>query len=382
MMKEDAKTTELTLTPLEEYKCGLAHLLQHSRLWDSDTHEEKNRILQGLKCPVPTIRLFKYYGITVANHVLENLATGQLSLTNPVRFNDPFDGLLYVNEEVVRRTFEEFSLDKFKECITAVRTGTQLDVFKDVGFAAVIKQLAKESDESLNKIYSNFDEVKNRGITSLFDQIPRWMRSRVRVCCFSESGVSPLMWAHYAQVGKGICIEYELPTIFQSEWVGFPSKRGILMSLIPVLYSRDRYDATHIVAEKAQLINAVAMNVERNLDLSCHDQLAYLKMTIFKSSDWGYEKEWRLFAMTFSGGDPDYVSIPAPIMKRVIFGNDMNSDVVTDVVTALSRYAKLVNCTVPIQRLVVDTHSKDYLLNVQNIAEIGPSNTVITAKGA
>ena len=122
MMKEDAKTTELTLTPLEEYKCGLANLLQHSRLWDSDTHEEKNRILQGLKCPVPTIRLFKYYGITVANHVLENLATGQLSLTNPVRFNDPFDGLLYVNEEVVRRTFEEFSLDKFKECITAVRT--------------------------------------------------------------------------------------------------------------------------------------------------------------------------------------------------------------------------------------------------------------------
>ena len=81
---------------LSEYEAQLADLLRRSRWWDSDSVDEKKRILSRIECPQKTIRLFRYYNLNAQTEcfVLRNVSEGLLTLTNPKCFNDPYDGRL------------------------------------------------------------------------------------------------------------------------------------------------------------------------------------------------------------------------------------------------------------------------------------------------
>lgn len=108
---------------------------------------------------------------------------------------------------------------------------------------------------------SNFlDEAK-----SGYEEDLAYLRDIFRISCFSETPYSNLMWGHYADKHSGFCLEYDVAQL--------PKELSLLM---PVIYTKTPYDASLI------------------LDLD--DPFAPLCPSLFKSDDWSYEREWRIFS--------------------------------------------------------------------------------------
>jgi hypothetical protein len=87
------------------------------------------------------------------------------------------------------------------------------------------------------------------------------------VCCFTTEPMQPLMWAHYADSNRGVCLEFDLsksPIIFEK--------------LLPVEYNDRLFEVTEI----GQLPKALSR----------------------KGSVWAHEKEWRV--LTNKSGKKEY----------------------------------------------------------------------------
>lgn len=109
--------------------------------------------------------------------------------------------------------------------------------------------------------------------------------------CFSEDHASILMWAHYANSHKGICIGYSYEKLL--EYYG--------LNLYPVTYS-DRF-------ERTDTFDGVE-NYEH-----------FLRSFLTKATPWAYEKEWRLIARYNHSGE--YLRgelIGAPVPERIYMG--------------------------------------------------------------
>lgn len=125
------------------------------------------------------------------NHWRDEIFSGYVHLSKSSELNDPFDCLVYVEQQEFRN-----------------------------------KVLKKLNIPGYNVLNIKNDESWNRWITEL--------QNIVRVACFTETNTNPLMWAHYSEGHQGFCIEYDFKKIFTS-WKNF---------VFPVIYLSEKYDAT------------------------------------------------------------------------------------------------------------------------------------------
>lgn len=159
----------------------------------------------------------------------KNIFEGQSYLSGANNLNDPFDCLTYINHEV----FAEHIFQKMRKIFTQTNKKLLQETIKD-------------------------------SITNELDKYLYSMKSQFRVACFTENNDSPLMWAHYTDNHKGFCMEYDLTKL----------PEGYRYSILPVIYSNKRYDATKaVIAQNKNLVT---------------------NPFYFKSSYWEYEKEWRM----------------------------------------------------------------------------------------
>ena len=93
------------------------------------------------------------------------------------------------------------------------------------------------------------------------DQKSDIMQDAVFVGCFSERNDALLMWSHYADEHRGLCIGYNLHDLIKN------------YNCFPVIYSDE-------------------MPQGKELGLNKTDSL--MKYILTKYSDWSYEKEWRI----------------------------------------------------------------------------------------
>lgn len=105
------------------------------------------------------------------------------------------------------------------------------------------------------------DEEKRRVVEQL-----RWRKERTGICCFSETPNNELMWAHYADEFRGICIAYDFSTLRQN------------------LQSNGAFTRLFYTERPPHLKVA---NVEF--------ETAVRRILSSKSQKWAYEREWRLF---------------------------------------------------------------------------------------
>ena len=101
------------------------------------------------------------------------------------------------------------------------------------------------------------------------------------VSCFSTIQYSNPMWGHYADKHTGFCIEYDVSLL--------PKEMQLLL---PVVYVERPYDASKILDM-------------RDID----DKFACICPSLFKSIDWKYENEWRIFIPT--KGNYETLVVPA-----------------------------------------------------------------------
>lgn len=121
---------------------------------------------------------------------------------------------------------------------------------------------------------------------------------KFKVCCFSKTPYSILMWSHYSNYHEGFCIGYDTSKI----------EEKIKKELYPVFY----HDTLLPLVKTEDDLNKGKFN------------------SLIKYTDWKYEKEWRLIL------DEEFVSLkPSKIYLGVKF-NENNLDYFKDIASELN----------------------------------------------
>lgn len=110
-------------------------------------------------------------------YTIENLANNQLYFSDPTKFNDPFDCLIRLNFEGTQEQWIEYFC-------------------RDKGYTT---EKAKEIVDSFLK---NMDGLVSPYKDPVNVKVPR-------VCCFSKTNNDILIWSHYADYHRGICLCFE-----------------------------------------------------------------------------------------------------------------------------------------------------------------------------
>ena len=120
----------------------------------------------------------------------------------------------------------------------------------------------------------------NRLFAAAYDTL---VTARVGVLCLSEVHDDILMWSHYADCHRGICLIYDTNYEFFAH-------------AEPVRYERER-----------PRVNPITQSNEQMLD----------KAIFTKSSGWAYEKEWRILHYRQGVGERQ---LPQASLKAIVLG--------------------------------------------------------------
>lgn len=191
------------------------------------------KIREFYYCAVPKY-LYKYYSENLLN--MDAIKNHEMWYSAPCNFNDVFDCDVSINEKAI---FESFlSADPQGR---RIRQGSPMWI-----------KLKSDVHKQIDYLQGTFEETKQT----------------TGISCLSESDSSLLMWAHYANNHKGMCVEYEMLQI--SEQLKF--------SPIPVIYTDERVSLNSLVSE----------------DLRRDTMKFFVESITTKSPEWSYEKEWRI----------------------------------------------------------------------------------------
>lgn len=232
--------------------------------------------------------LYKYKAFN--NYLLQELCGAEALFASPSLFNDPLDSKPSIHDNLVLSDKEELLRALYREHKPKTDVGRILGNFK---------YLATEdaSGEEVDKQYERFvsvdihrmllHEFGKRGILSLAE---RWN--------------CPLMWSHYADQHKGLCLEYS-------------THESVANNLSQVRYNADRaIPLSEVFAWKVGQAPGARKTV---LDL------AFLS----KAPAWKYEREWRILAER-----PGSLSVPLRL-TGIYFGERCSPAIQTVIVKAL-----------------------------------------------
>jgi hypothetical protein len=191
-----------------------------------------DRLLDSASNPLPTT-IYKYFKLN--QRVYELLINGHLWFSSFLDFNDPFD--CNMHDDVI---YKENDVRAFFKTVNAKdHSGTLNDEEVELSVKAW-KDNPKQMESNVIKPMKSY--LKNYGI-----------------CCFSERKDSIIMWSHYADSHKGVCIGFNTAELSFNE-----IDRIVYQSAFPEI------------------------NWLRNLNQS------FKNMILTKSIEWAYEKEIRI----------------------------------------------------------------------------------------
>lgn len=255
---------------------------------------------------------YRYRGFST--NTLDSLCYDRLYFAHPGTFNDPLD---------CNATIEcDSSLDELRTLLSVlIRKRVKSDVLASLGQARIKgdgatahaeKRALSEAQNQLTNIAYNatdpeytVSKVEAEGWL-LTSEVERELRRHYErgVCCFSTTYASPLLWSHYGDQHRGLCI-------------GFGLDRKPKPQPRRVVYGGSRSVPTSLLTRA--LVHEDQMAKEE-LDRD---------VLLRKARGWGYEKEWRLIG---DQGDQD-----SPLLlKEVTFGLRCSMSVVHAVTKALA----------------------------------------------
>lgn len=195
-------------------------------------------------------KLYKYRSLS--SHAIDDIINGKITLTAIGEFNDIFDGAMhqYGTAEERERAAEE----KWKEMET-LRVAARIP-------ENIVRQ------ESVVSPYAKRLKVESRLKFRELDLLSTY------ICCFSKNNASILMWAHYADENRGICVEYEFQKL--------PEGDLLRNSLFPVAYTNVPIEIGDLIEDKQNRVFQYSFDA------------AVLCSALNKAHMWNYEQEWRI----------------------------------------------------------------------------------------
>jgi hypothetical protein len=198
-------------------------------------------------------RFYKYRSLKDGNDkcfTITNLANNQLYFDYPTNFNDPFDSRVYCFYEGTKEEFYE-------------KTGIN------------IVEINKEIYEERNGIIKiDYGKLFSEEGENLHGDLPYVFYPKV--CCFSEECNDILMWSHYADYHKGICLCFKSVTVNTEHCLPIGTSDSQFAN---IYFQRVVYNEN--VPEPINLL-------DEDTKIKMHEVL------LDKLSKWKYEKEFRI----------------------------------------------------------------------------------------
>jgi len=242
--------------------------------------------------------LYKYR--TVSKNHINALKNDYLYAVQIDSLNDPFEGAIRFLHDNINSKLNNDIYDNMRSKLSFL-PDKPVDTYQDflenvvLGCGGSLNDLC---DPELNilKILNGIVEAKEREeLIKLYEMA----RRSYNICSFSELFDSTLMWAHYADGHHGFCAGYDIKSL----------DNAITGQTVPVIYRN----------EMVLISDIKEINGNTNM----------LALTS-KSTDWGYEKEWRILYLP--EGVSQKVDMPTP--KVVYLGINIEKekrDIIIDI---------------------------------------------------
>ena len=261
--------------------------------------------------PDQPIKIYRYQRFTAMT--VESLCHDQLHFADPTAFNDPLDchpivesdsgrdELRLLLTELIRRRIEAEAIASLKN---AKLKGTKAAGHaKRLGEQAARSELANIAYHATNPESEVSEEVAECMLLTTEIQRELLKQYDRGVCCFSSVVKNPLLWSHYGDQHRGLCVGYDLD-------------RKPKPKLHKVIYGGSRTVETSLITK------ALIENDPKSQELLDRNVL------LRKASPWRYEREWRLLG---NRGVQDSTLA----LKSVTFGLRCPIAVIHVVITAL-----------------------------------------------
>lgn len=271
--------------------------------------------------------VYKYCSLASA---LKIVKSGAVVLNAPSRFNDPFDSRFFISNESRQKTidlihnysvfigladFVDHTIPKSSKVERSffVLSRTKIEKTKDLIRKTGCYEAVPFFDVALEKMSSIYPEL-DRSIKEMakvleekiFPSIAEF-REKARISCFSKRNDSMLMWSHYADSHRGVCIQFEENRHFFKD----------------VVYSDERCDLD-LLSAVSRVLAFGFMNTPIDMrDSKFAD--AILRPFFHKSKDWSYEEEVRCVLSNNEPKTGGYVfdgknTLLSMNIKRVLIG--------------------------------------------------------------
>lgn len=246
----------------------------------------------------------KMYKYTSLSSAIKIIKSGKILLNKPSKFNDPFDCAFSSDKKDEKKSFELLlnycAIKMIFELINNEKlalTKSQKKIFDIIhaefkmmkkllninpyyseipminGFIKSIIKVKPELKIDLNQISETFKKTINEKLDAIKDT--------ALISCFSKRNDSILMWSHYADSHRGVCLEFEKPKQEEFAEVEYTNKRPTIKMYN--LFST--YIAHDFIGKK---IEAEGFKYAKDL----------IKPFFIKSTDWSYEEEIRCLFST------------------------------------------------------------------------------------
>jgi len=233
--------------------------------------------------------LYKHLGIDENELVFNIFNNCQFKYSFPFNFNDPYD--CHFESEI-----------DFK--------GIDRDVFNKV-FNQKIN--SKDWKVLKNRLKQNLQENMLEGVMDEF-------RKQYTVTCFNNAPLNILMWSHYAKNHEGFMVEFRFP------------KKQLESIPMPVIYT-ENYPIVSLPWNLVEFLNGASNQYE-----------ILKKIFLNKSTDWGYENEYRLIA------EKEFIDFPYQIISSVILGTKVKDKSEKKIKEVINKFNKNNNTDIQIYR--------------------------------
>lgn len=253
-------------------------------------------------------RLYKYRSFS--NWTIEILVSDRLHYSDPAEFNDPLDTKPCLQADLpvpeMRELLRNLIQNRVRAEMEAAAKTIRYRGPKTIEH--IDKHSKRRAEEMIEKIAYNANdpsyEIKNPELYLLGQYVEEELVRQYEkgVVSLAERVTCPLMWSHYGDQHKGICIGYSVPDRAKP-------------SLHKVEYGGSRFVRASNVAAMQKGDDAARRGV---------DDAVWLR----KAESWRYEREWRLIGPRGSHDCPLE-------MEEVIFGMRCTTAVQYAIVKAL-----------------------------------------------
>ncbi|MBZ9582962.1 DUF2971 domain-containing protein [Klebsiella quasivariicola] len=172
--------------------------------------------------------------------------------------------------------------------------------------------LMDEKNYGVQGIHRVIMENLERSTIALNDYV-----NTLLVCCFSENMESPLMWSHYADGMRGVCIAYSRKSFENHE----------NFNLKPVVYNTHPIEFNHDDLKTIPVINEFkSFDFKNSEHILSEGRLVRLKSQKYlfqKHISWEYEGEIRNIVDPNKRLNGQLVSFPKSAIKAIIVGGKM-----------------------------------------------------------